>query len=838
MKHRDFLFPASRRARVVWIAVGLLVTVAVTWLWAHEGHAPLPTKGVTVDTAKGTIILGAEARKVLDLDAETVKARAVNDKVLAYATLVAPWQKHAFVSTRLPGRIVKLNVGPGQLVKPGYVLAEVQSLELEDLQLEILNNQTAIQLSAKLLEEIKPLVKQGAIPEREEREATGKHQQNLNAQTIARAKWASLGLGEDKLTQLLAEKQPRLLAAMPIVSPTGGTVVHADVSLGRVVEPAEHLFEIIDLSTVWVKIGVLERDLHVIRVGQDVELRFAAYPDEVKAVVVQIKSDYLDPVTHLGTVWAEIRNESDPSPRFLPGMHGQAHIVIAPPGDVLTVPSSAVASDGVDRYVLVQTVAPDKDGKKPTEYKKIRVVTGLHNDEWTQITGGDLFDKDRVVTQGVHQLSSFFTAGILRLSPEAARNIGLAVETVEPRIVEKVVEVQGTVDVPPDRRAFASAGLPGKIQKIDIDRNQTVVKDQIVAWVASLELQKLQLEVLQAHLQIGLLEETLKRLGKVDSIVSRRQLWETESLFNEIVNRRGSFERKLEAVGLDKTQIKAIKDKQTLVESLPIRAPRGGIVVHFDKAMGQVIKADEPLFEIHDLSQVYVQGFLSEKNVPDIRVGQKARVRLIADPAFLGEGTVDRSGQVVGQDSRVLSFWVKLDQKAAHPLQHNLLARLAVAVGEPKTTLAVSRTALANEGTRTYVFVRRLQIISTSVDALEKTGLPAKAMKRLTELASKSFSAEEDLRTALDETMAPAKLREGLSAVELEALEKVLPDLAANRDSLLREAVRNPVFERRLVELGRAQDDRYVEIASGLKSGESVAVRGTRALQTAYAGIR
>ncbi len=811
---------ASLGGHILWAALGLLVTVAVTWLWAHEGHAPLPTKGIQVDAAKGTMLLLPDARKVLDLSAETVKPLAVKDEILAYATLVAPWRQHAFVSTRLPGRIVKINVKPGEVVKAGKVLAEVQSLELEDLQLEILNNQAAILLSRKMLEQIKPLVDQGAIPEKDQREALAKHQQNLNAQEIARAKWLSLGLRADNLAQLLAEKNPRVLTALPIVSTIAGTVIHADISLGRVVEPTEHLFEIIELSSVWVKIGVLERDLHLIKVGQAVDLRLAAYPDKVESAVVQIKSLYLDPVTHLGTVWAELRNDPE-APRFLPGMHGQAHILVNLPGDVQAVPTAAIASDGVDRFVLVETVAPDKEGKKPTEYKKVRVVTGLANEEWTQIAGGDLFQNDRVVTKGMHQLSGFFVPGILRLSPEATKNIGVAVESVQLRMIEEVVELQGAIDVPPDRRAFASAQLPGKIQEILIERNEEVRKGKIIAKVASLELQKLQLDLLQAHLQADLLEETLKRLRKVESVLSQRQLWETESLYNETVNRRGSLKRKLESVGLDFGQIQGILDKKTLVDSLPIRAPRDGIVVHFDKALGQVIKADEPLFEIHDFSQSFVQGFLSEKDVAAVRVGQKARVRLIADPTFLGEGTVMRSGQVVGQDNRVLSFWVDLDRKPAQPLQHNLLARVTVAVGKARERLAVPLGALATEGTRTYVFVRRLQVVSTSIDALEKT-LPARAMEKLTELSSKSFATETDLRSVLDQA----------------ASGDMPADWALQRERLLREALRNPVFERRLVELGRHADDRYVEIVTGLESDETVASTGTRALQTAYAGIR
>src|SRR5438445_9152729 len=94
-------------------ALGVLLTVAVTWLWAHEGHQPLPSKGAEVDLAKGQVTLSRAAREALDVQTAVVEQRPVIEKVLASATLEAPWQCHAYVATRLPGRIVQLHAKPG-----------------------------------------------------------------------------------------------------------------------------------------------------------------------------------------------------------------------------------------------------------------------------------------------------------------------------------------------------------------------------------------------------------------------------------------------------------------------------------------------------------------------------------------------------------------------------------------------------------------------------------------------------------------------------------------------------------------------------------------------------
>jgi cobalt-zinc-cadmium efflux system membrane fusion protein len=738
-------------SRLTAMAGLLLVTVAVTWLWAHEGHAPLPTRGVQINADTGTITLSPEARRILDVQTEDVKPRVAEDRVLAYATLVSPWQQHAFISTRLPGRVANLLAKPGQTVTKGQVLAEVQTLELEDLYLEILNLQMAERLTAKVMDQVKVLRETGTASGQDSLEAENKHLQTRNAIEVAKAKWFSLGLSHEKLEHALNSKRTRSSGVLPILSPLSGTVIHADVSVGKVVEPTEHLFEVMDLSSVWVKIGVLERDLHKIKVGQPVELRLSAYADEVVPVSVQIKSLYLDPVSHLGTVWAELKNSPELEPRFLPGMHGQADIVLASAKTLLTVPMTSIVSDGPERFVLVENAVT----AKASEFQKRSVVTGVQAGPWIQILGGEIFAGDRVVTTGLSQLAPFFVPGVLKPSAEAAKNMGLVVEPVGMHVVENVLEMQGAVDVPPDRRSSASSQLPGKIQKISIERNQSVQKGDVVAEIASLELQTLQLDLLQVHLDLGLTESTLERYRKQEAIISKRQVWESENRRNELLNRRNSLNRKLEAVGLSSEQVDGILTRKQLVETLPVRAPRTGVAVHFDKVLGQVIKADEPLFEIHDLSQGYVQGFLSEKEWSAVRIGQKVRVRLISDPTFLAEGTLVRNANNFGTDDRMLSTWVELKETPGHPLQDKLMARLTVILNRPEAVLAVPVGALVWEGTKSYVFV------------------------------------------------------------------------LGDRD----------IFHRRLIETGRS-DDRFAEVVGGLELGERLAVRGTSALQTAYANIR
>lgn len=132
-----------------------------------------------------------------------------------------------------------------------------------------------------------------------------------------------------------------------------------------------------------------------------------------------------------------------------------------------------------------------------------------------------------------------------------------------------------------------------------------------------------------------------------------------------------------------------------------------GAVVDFDRTLGQVVRADEPLFEIHDMSQFWVQAFVGERDSARVKVGQSARVRLVAYPDIATVGTVTRIGPILGVDSRTQAAWIEFQQLPSVPLQHNMSARVTLTLDRPTASLAVPLNALVHDGLRSFVFVQK-----------------------------------------------------------------------------------------------------------------------------------
>jgi RND family efflux transporter MFP subunit len=695
-----------RRARAFtrsrWVALSALLTVGAAVLFAHEGHAPLPTKGAQVDADRGHLLLTADARTSVDVDTAPVESRTVEEKVLAYATVSAPWRNHGYATAQLPGRVARVGVTPGQVVKAGDVLAEVESLELDTLQLDLLAARNDIALSEKLVAALRKSADQGTVPGQAVIDAESTHAQNRNALAVARAKWLALGLPAGRLDELLRDGKPLPGLTLPVRAPVSGTVVHAELTAGKVVDTSEHLAEVIDLSTVWVRVGVLEKDLHRVAVGQPVELHLVAYPGEVFRTEVKAKSLYLEPGTNVAAVWAELKNPAGAEPRFQPGMAGRAFVLVSDGRARPTVPAVALLREGAERFVLVE----EASAAGSSEYRRVPVTVGRESDGRVEVLGGSLFPGDRVVTRGGHELAPFFAPTVLKLSPEAGRTIGLRVEPATVRSVDDVLTLDGAVEVPPARRGFAASQLAGTIRTIRADRGQPVKAGDVVAEVYGPELLAMQQELLKTHLEARLASTTLASLKNVPGAAARR-LWELESQVNGLTVRGEGLRRRLQTAGLTPDDIGRLLEKGEMVTAVPVRSPIGGVVVNFDRVLGQAVAAHEPLFEVHDLTRPLVRGFVSERELGRVTLDRKARVRPIADPGSALPGRVVRSGRTVGADTRSLAVWVELDAAPPGLLLHNQLATVSVVLGPRPPAVAVPKAAVVADGSASFVFVQR-----------------------------------------------------------------------------------------------------------------------------------
>lgn len=131
----------------------------------------------------------------------------------------------------------------------------------------------------------------------------------------SRQKLELWGITPEQIDQILADGQAG--HRLPILAPISGVVVEKKVVEGQYVVEGEGLFEVADLSHVWVRAKVYEDELALVKVGQEVEATVAAFPGETFRGTVAFIDPVVDPATRTVDVRYDLPN---PDLRLRPGM--------------------------------------------------------------------------------------------------------------------------------------------------------------------------------------------------------------------------------------------------------------------------------------------------------------------------------------------------------------------------------------------------------------------------------------------------------------------------------------------------------------------------------------
>ncbi|MFM7868484.1 MAG: efflux RND transporter periplasmic adaptor subunit, partial [Planctomycetaceae bacterium] len=119
-----------------------------------------------------------------------------------------------------------------------------------------------------------------------------------------------------------------------------------------------------------------------------------------------------------------------------------------------------------------------------------------------------------------------------------------------------------------------------------------------------------------------MLQKIVASLGEAPDAVSLRRLLETESQLTLARSQRETIGRKLLSAGLSEQQLQILQSTRTLIPRLPVRAPISGLLIDFDRLLGQVVQPEQSLFEVHDPGKARILGFVSERDSASIRTGQ------------------------------------------------------------------------------------------------------------------------------------------------------------------------------------------------------------------------
>ena len=305
----------------------------------------------------------------------TIEARqqTLDKEINAVGIVQFDQSRQAKVTAWIAGRIDKLNVDTvGAQVSKDKPVAEIFSPDLLETQEEYL-----------LAVKSRDLLKKSSIP------SISRNGDGLVAS--AKERLMLYGVKESQISALEKAGKPNI--HLPIYTPLSGIVIEKMVQQGQYVNTGEVLFNIADLSKVWVEIDVFENEVPYVRVGQQVDIRSTIEDGAVSNGRISFVYPFHDPKTHTVKARVEMAN---PGYMLKPDMFVNA-IIRVPLVKGIVIPVTALIDTGKRQLVWIEA--------SPGMFEPRDVKAGERVDDKVQILSG-IKVGDKVAVSGAYLIDS------------------------------------------------------------------------------------------------------------------------------------------------------------------------------------------------------------------------------------------------------------------------------------------------------------------------------------------------------------------------------------------------------------------------------------------------
>jgi len=308
------------------------------------------------------------------------------------------------------------------------------------------------------------------------------------------------------------------------------------------------------------------------------------------------------------------------------------------------------------------------------------------------------------------------------------KNSAIEIELVGPQSIAGVIPATGKVLVPEDRVAVIGPVNAGRIVRLFAGQGSRVQKGQKLADLESADIDQAEADYLKALAdyenarrssvaEIRLAQENYDRTKLLyEKTITAGKNLQTAEHDLEVAKAAGessvngakatltAARRHLLILGLSSSTIDSLPKKPDLAAVFSLNSPIAGTVIERNATVGASVGTDANLFKIIDLSRVWIDANVFEKDLARVRMGQEVKVNLPALPGSTYTGRVILIDSVVDPETRT----IKVRTEVANPdsrLKPDMFANVEIVTDLNRSAISIPQTAVLNDGGKTVVFV-------------------------------------------------------------------------------------------------------------------------------------
>jgi cobalt-zinc-cadmium efflux system membrane fusion protein len=300
--------------------------------------------------------------------------------------------------------------------------------------------------------------------------------------------------------------------------------------------------------------------------------------------------------------------------------------------------------------------------------------------------------------------------GPIRLSREEQKEFDIVLAKAEAGTLEQYVDLPGEIVLNSDQVAHVVPRVAGIIRQVKKKQGDAVRKGETMAIIESRDLADAKAEFLAARERNELARLNFTREERLwkKKVTSEQEYLDARQAQVEARIALRSAEQKLHALGFADDFLESLPEQPDVTYTrYEIKAPFGGMVIQKHISLGEVLEEDAEAFVIADLSTVWVDLQIYQKDLTTIRKGQEVAIQVGHGVPDV-RGVIDFVGPLLGEETRTALARVVLDNQGGD-YRPGMFVTARVAVAKTPVSLTVAKSALQNIEGQTVVFVKRAE---------------------------------------------------------------------------------------------------------------------------------
>ena len=287
------------------------------------------------------------------------------------------------------------------------------------------------------------------------------------------------------------------------------------------------------------------------------------------------------------------------------------------------------------------------------------------------------------------------------LTEEQMKSIGVETGVIEQKQLSASVKANGVLKVPNQNQASVNSIYSGVVKSLLVQPGNYVSRGQTIATIANPDFIQAQSQYLSINAEIALAELEVKRQQELNAgnAGALKNLQAAETKLRTLRTARSTYAQQIQLMGINPARLSNGK----LISVLAISSPISGVVSNVLVKMGSYVDVSTVVAEIVDNSQLHLDLFVYEKDLPQLKNNQTIHFTVTNNPGKEYDAQIYSLGSSFEGESKAVTVHAKVQGEKAGLIDGmNVTAIVSL---EQSTVPAVPNDAIVTVDGQDYIFM-------------------------------------------------------------------------------------------------------------------------------------